>query len=202
MKRRSFLFLLFFFPIFLRSQTGNQPIKATDMLRIKSISGVTLNKEGTKAAFTVTSIEPDGESKLDYKYVNQIYLVPTDGSTVAKQLTTKEPASQPAWSPDGKTLALVRAVDGKPQVFLLSLDGGEAVQLTKFKYGAASPKWSPDGKKILFSSNIPLKDLIKDSSLNPSHALPTWPYERPGFMNNDYLKETKAKADPDGSIEE
>src|SRR2546421_316161 len=158
MKRSAILFLFFFFSTLLKSQTRKQLIKATDMLHIKSISGVTLNKEGTKAAFTVTSIEPDGDSKLDYKYVSQIYVAPSDGSTAARQLTTKESASQPAWSPDGKTLAFVRAIDGKPQIFILSLDGGEGMQLTKFKYGAASPKWSPDGKKILFSSNVPLKD--------------------------------------------
>ena len=60
-----------------------------------------------------------------------------------RQLTAKEGSSQAVWSPDGKQIAFVRAVDGKPQIFLLSLEGGEAIQLTKFRYGAGTPKWSP-----------------------------------------------------------
>jgi len=85
---------------------------------------------------------------------------------------------------------------------LLSLEGGEALQLTKFKYGVGNPKWSPDGKQILFSANIPFKELLKDSLLNPGKEWPKWPMEKPGFKNNEQLKQATAKADPDGSIEE
>jgi dipeptidyl aminopeptidase/acylaminoacyl peptidase len=202
MKKGFVLLLSSFAFTFLIAQNGKDLIKVTDLLKIKSISGVTLSKDATKVAFVVTSIEPDGDSKVDYKYNSQIYIVPADGSSAPKQLTTKESSSQPAWSPDGRTIAFVRAAEGKPQIFLLSLDGGEAVQLTKSKYGAAGPKWSPDGKKILYASNISLKDMIKDSVVNPSHSLPTWSYERPGFSNNDYLRESKVKGNPDGNMDE
>src|SRR5437763_13442463 len=76
------------------------------------------------------------------------------------------------------------------------------MQLTKSKYGATSTRWSPDGKRILFAANIPLKDMIKDSAVNPMHSLPTWPYERPGFANNEYLRESKTKGNPDGGMDE
>ncbi|MES1181943.1 MAG: DPP IV N-terminal domain-containing protein, partial [Flavobacterium sp.] len=184
------------------SQNGKTPVKVTDMLKIKSISGVTLNKEGSKAAFTVTAIEPDGDTKWEYKYVNQVWMVSTDGNSVPKQLTTREGSSQADWSPDGKQLAFVRLADGKPQIFILSLDGGEALQLTKFKYGAGSPQWSPDGKQILFSSNINIKELLKDSILNPNKEIPKWPIEKPGFAKNEQFISSSAKADPDGNIYE
>ncbi len=180
------------------AQTG---IKVTDLLNIKSINGITVNNNG-KALFTVNAIEPDAENKGEFKYVNQIWMVATDGNSLPKQLTTKEGSSQAAWSPDGKQLAFVRLSDTKPQVFLLSLDGGEAVQLTHFRYGAGTPKWSPDGKQIVFSSNIPLKDLLKDSILNPNKQIPLWPYEKPGFDKNENLLANNAKPNPDGNMDE
>src|SRR5262249_1764615 len=134
------------------AQNDKEPVKVTDLLKIKSISGVTLSNDGSKAAFTVTTIEPEAESKWDYKYLNQLWMLPNDGSSSPKQLTFKEGSSQATWSPDGKQLAFVRVADGRPQVFLLSMDGGEAIQLTKYKHGAGTPRWSPDGKQILFSS--------------------------------------------------
>jgi len=193
---------LAFLSLFTYGQSGSEPVKVTDMLKIQSLSGVTLSRDGKQAAFTVTKIEPDAESKGDYKYVNHIYVVAADGSTSPKELTVKEGASQPAWSPDGRQLAFVRAAEGKPQVFILSMDGGEPVQFTHYKYGAGTPKWSPDGKYILFSSNLRLQDLMKDSTLNPGHTAPVWPYEAAGFDRNEALAPNHAKADPDGSLDE
>ncbi|MEO5684151.1 MAG: S9 family peptidase [Chitinophagaceae bacterium] len=184
------------------AQTGKEPVKVTDMLKIKSIGGVTLSSDGSKAVFTVTAIEPDADTKWEYKYVSQLWMLATDGISQPKQLTGKEGSSQPVFSPDGKQLAFVRVADGKPQIFILPLDGGEAMQLTRYKYGAASPKWSPDGKQILFASGIPLKDLLKDSVLNATHGIPAWPFEKPGFDKNQQLQPSAAKADPDGNIEE
>jgi Tol biopolymer transport system component len=185
----------------LYAQKNEQLVKVTDMLRIKQLNSVTISPDGSRAAFIVNNIEPDGDSKWEYKYVNQLYIVPTDGSAQPRQLT-REPASQPAWSPDGKQLVFVRAVEGKSQLFLLPLDGGEAVQLTRFRYGAANPKWSPDGKLLLFSASMTLKELIKDTELNPRREIPKWPVEKPGFENNTQLRPNTAKADPDGTTEE
>ena len=193
----TFLFLLSW------SQNGKDPVKVTDLLKIKTIGSVTLTKDGSKVAFTVTSIEPEDNSQWEYKYVTQAWMVPTDGSAPPRQLTySANGASQLTWHPDGKKLAFVRTADGKPQIFILSLEGGEPVQLTKNKYGAFSPRWSDDGKQMLFVANIPFQDLLTDSVLNPTKELPQWSFEKPGFKKNENLRPNTAKADPDGSIEQ
>jgi dipeptidyl aminopeptidase/acylaminoacyl peptidase len=196
------LFLLLTLPMFATAQTGKDPMKVTDMLKVKSIGAVSLSRDGSKAVFTVTNIEPDGETKWEYKYVTQVWMIKTDGNSLPVQLTAKESSSQPSFSPDGKQIAFVRAAEGRPQIFLLSLEGGEATQLTRFRYGASNPKWSPDGKQLLFSASIPLKDLLKDSILNPGKEVPKWSFEKPGFDKNQQFKSSSAKSDPDGNIDE
>src|SRR5689334_13276374 len=83
------------------SQNGTDPVKVTDMLKIRSAGAISLSHDGSKAVFTVTAIEPDGDSKLEYKYVTQVWMVNTDGSSQPKQLTSKENSTQPVFSPDG-----------------------------------------------------------------------------------------------------
>ncbi len=202
MRKFLLVIILFTLHVFVFAQNGTETVKVTDMLKIKTLGTLNLNNDGSLAVFTVMAIEPEAESKLDYKYTTQIWIVPTDGSASPRQLTTaKESASQAVFSPDGKQIVFVRAVDGKSQLFLLGLEGGEATQLTKHKYGAGSPKWSPDGKKLLFSAGISFKELLNDSLLNPGKAVPEWSLEKPGLDNKTVLKNT-AKGDPDGTLEE
>lgn len=201
--RYLFPVIIFILAIDASSQT-KQPVLVTDMLKIKTAGSVTLTEDGAAAAFIVTSIEPESDSaKWEYKYTSQLWMVSTEPGATPRQLTfSKDGASQPAWSPDGKQLAFVRAVDGRPQIFILSLTGGEPMQLTKFKYGASSPRWSPDGKKIAFSASVRPGDLMTDSLLNPAKKPPSWPMEKPGFAKNEQMKPSSAKPNPDGSINE
>ena len=90
----SFFTALFFSTLIIAQQKDNA-IKVTDLLKIRSISGVTLNADASRAAFTVTSIEPDGDNKWENKYVTQVWIVNTDGQSQPRQLTYKEGTSQP-----------------------------------------------------------------------------------------------------------
>lgn len=197
----TFLVLLQFQNAF--AQKESDKIELSDLLKIKTVGNINLSPDGSKLAFVVKSIETDEKSVLDYKFKTQIYMASTSGANTPIQLTnSKEGASNPVWSPDGKQLVFTRTVDEKSQLFLLSLSGGEAKQLTKFKYGASNPKWSPDGNKLLFSATISLSEMMKDSTLNPNYSVPTWPLEKPGFDKNEHLTPNKSKGNPDGTMAE
>ncbi len=186
-----------FFTTSLFAQNGIEPVRVTDLTRIRTLGSLAAHPAGKQVVYSVTAIEPDKKDD-EYNYVNQLWLADLTGVMKPIQLTSKENASQPAWSPDGKQLAFVRTVDGKTQIFLLPLAGGEARQLTNHRYGANNPQFSPDGKQILFSASVPYKDLLNDSALNPGKKLPTWPSERPGYPEQPI----SAKADPNGNMDQ
>lgn len=56
--------------------------------------------------------------------------------------------SSPAWSPGGRTIALVRQRSGaSPTIMLVATDGRGLRRLTS----GVSPSWSPDGRRLVFA---------------------------------------------------
>lgn len=67
----------------------------------------------------------------------------------------------PKFTPDGKNISYVTAVNGMPEVFLQSLDGGEPKQLTNFRSDRINSfDWSPDGKNLLVVRSKSLNDAV------------------------------------------
>lgn len=57
----------------------------------------------------------------------------------------------PRWSPDGKQIAFMGLVSGKPwKIYLISADGGTLQQLTTEDRTEGDPTWSPDGNSLVF----------------------------------------------------
>jgi dipeptidyl aminopeptidase/acylaminoacyl peptidase len=138
-----------------------RPMVEQDLYRLTWVADPQISPDGSRVAFvrvTVDSAADDYRTAIWLCDVTNNSLASAGaavsaGTTKPRVLTNGTRDGQPRWSPDGRTLAFVRGMEGKPpQIFLLPMTGGEATQLTRLKGGAGSPRWSPDGRRILFAS--------------------------------------------------
>ncbi len=60
--------------------------------------------------------------------------------------------SQPAWSPDGQTLAYVGRINGTDQILTRGLNSSSPAQITRELKDCLYPFWSPDGTRLYYWS--------------------------------------------------
>ena len=61
-----------------------------------------------------------------------------------------EPEGEAAWSPDGKSIAYLKTIDGVPQLMVRALDSAVPIQLTKSPVPISHVFWSPDSTLIYY----------------------------------------------------
>ncbi len=93
-----------------------------------------------------------GAGKLACMRNGEVYSVNPDGSGMVN--LTNHPAfdNDPAWSPDGRTIAFESRRDGDSEVYVMNADGTNVRRLTVSPGEDRGAAWSPDGSKIVFHS--------------------------------------------------
>lgn len=95
-----------------------------------------------------------------------VYVANADGNDV-KRISGDGFAAIPSWSPDGRTLAFVRAEPGRPKVWNLwtaDVESGGARRLTSYTVGAPwGGSWFPDGRRIAYSHETDLVILDRET---------------------------------------
>jgi Tol biopolymer transport system component len=76
----------------------------------------------------------------------QLFRITTDGTGIEQITKGNKPATDPAFSPDGKRIVFVRLGAG---VYVMNLDGSGERRLTSGPHDLL-PVWSPDAKHIAF----------------------------------------------------
>ncbi|WP_091743057.1 amidohydrolase family protein [Phenylobacterium immobile] len=94
------------------------------------------------------ALSPDGR-QIAFRSLNALYLLPVGGR--AKAIVDDGFwVCDPAWSPDGQTLAYSTDRGGKLDIWLRDLATGAERQLTHGADAALSAAWSKDGAQIAF----------------------------------------------------
>ena len=145
-------------------------ITDTDLYAFQWAASPQISPDGSKIVYALVKVNAKHDN-----YETALWIVPASGGAATRPLTSGPHDSSARWSPDGKTLAFLRATekDGKPQaaqIYLLSLEGGEARQLTDIPKGAGGPVWSPDGRSIAFTSGTLAKDFEKKKDDAPPES--------------------------------
>lgn len=72
----------------------------------------------------------------------------------------------PAWSPDGRKLAVTLSKDGGSQIFTINADGSGVQRLTTGSGINTEPFFAPDGQTVYFTSDRGGSPQIYRTSLN------------------------------------
>src|ERR1044072_1460064 len=100
------------------SQSARRPMTIDDMMALKSVGGPSISPNGALVVYQVSAWEhpsanaAKGDTALGDKHDmrSHLWLVPSDGSRPARQITFSERGeSAPQWSPDGSAIAFVSA---------------------------------------------------------------------------------------------
>jgi dipeptidyl aminopeptidase/acylaminoacyl peptidase len=124
----------------------------TRRLSIDDVAGLALpeqaalSPDATRCAYVLCEQDTDEDKSL-----RSIWCVSLANGE-PRRLTRGQNDTSPAWSPDGSTIAFLRATDGPAQVWVLPAEGGEPEQLTTLPLGAGAPVWSPEGSRIAFDA--------------------------------------------------
>ena len=124
-----------------------KPVTPEDLFQLQFVDQVALSPDGSRVLYQVRSIDPEKDG-----YESHLWLVPMQGGEPRRLTFGEHKNGNPAWNPDGKSLAFVSdRRDKKAQIYRLSLEGGEAERLTDLDGTISGLAWSPDGSKISFS---------------------------------------------------
>ena len=123
------------------------------------VAGPAIAPDGQRLAFSVQA----GER-------TQLYVMNGDGTGTRRVAEELDVRGAPAWSPDGRWLAISANRNGEPHLLKIPVDGGSPVPLVTGY--STDPAWSPSGQFLVYSgadvgTTFPVKAVGADGAPRP-----------------------------------
>ncbi len=131
------------------------PMTPEMVRQLKAVADPALSPDGSRLAFTYSWVEP--ESLESRSRIMMLDLESPGQSDIpdAEEFTQGVRDGLPRFSPDGQTLAFLRANDaGRRQIWLIGVGGGEARQLTHSLGNVIDLAWAPDSRRLVYSADV------------------------------------------------
>ena len=93
-----------------------------------------------------------GPTQIAFAYAGDLWVVGREGGAARRLTTGIGIETDPAFSPDGTTIAFTGEYDGNVDVYVVSSSGGVPKRLTYHPGVDEVVGWTPDGRHILFRS--------------------------------------------------
>ena len=162
---------------------------------------------------------------IDYRSYTEdpgsIWTVRPDGTGATRITRTTHGDTDPAWSPDGRRIAFIRAIADEQaqfaqdphEIFVVNADGTGLRRLTRNHVYDGEPTWSPDGRRIAFVRGGPpilagpeIRDIwvmrsdgSRQRSLGRTTTLEFWPAWGPRGRTIAYVaRDLERRFDRDG----
>lgn len=121
----------------------------TDVFNLEYATDVQLSPDGRRIAYVRRSFDIMAD-----KARSNIWVIDVASGEQRPLLTGTASYSSPRWSPDGKRLAYLSAVDGGAQIYVRWMDTGATARVTDVQEGPSGLSWSPDGRSIAFTKFV------------------------------------------------
>ncbi len=128
---------------------ATHPLGIRDLVAFQRIAGPVVSPDGRAIAFTVSTLDLDGNKRRSDVWVGGV-----DGANARPLTRDPASASSPTWAPDGKAIWFLSTRSGSSQVWRIPVDGGEAVQATQLPLDVGAFRLSPDGTRLAVALEV------------------------------------------------